>query len=154
MQYENRSCREDYSAATFYLNAVKASGTDDGDKVMAKMKSGKYERIYVLDLGDIIEGIENAASMNQIQGNDLSVMQQVDLAAALVWDCLKMVTKYAPVTYASVASNHCQWRVSKQQVGEVAANLRKLRKPDPYKAKGVRYSGEVIRRKAGKAGKK
>ena len=37
---------------------------------------------------------------------------------------------------------------------EVAANLRKLRKPDPYKAKGVRYSGEVIRRKAGKAGKK
>jgi large subunit ribosomal protein L6 len=39
-------------------------------------------------------------------------------------------------------------------VGEVAANLRKLRKPDPYKAKGVRYSGEIIRRKAGKAGKK
>ena len=44
--------------------------------------------------------------------------------------------------------------IDKQQVGEVAANLRKLRKPDPYKAKGVRYSGEVIRRKAGKAGKK
>jgi len=44
--------------------------------------------------------------------------------------------------------------IDKQQVGEVAANLRKLRKPDPYKAKGVRYSGEIIRRKAGKAGKK
>ncbi len=41
----------------------------------------------------------------------------------------------------------------KQQVGEVAANIRKLRKPDPYKAKGIRYSGEHIRRKAGKAGK-
>ena len=43
--------------------------------------------------------------------------------------------------------------IDKQQVGEVAANIRKLRKPDPYKAKGVRYQGEVIRRKVGKAGK-
>ena len=44
--------------------------------------------------------------------------------------------------------------IDKQQVGEVAANLRKLRKPDPYKGKGVRYAGETIRRKVGKAGKK
>ena len=43
--------------------------------------------------------------------------------------------------------------IDKQLVGEVAANIRKLRKPDPYKAKGVRYEGEVIRRKAGKAGR-
>ena len=43
--------------------------------------------------------------------------------------------------------------IDKQQVGEVAANIRKLRKPDPYKGKGVRYEGEQIRRKAGKAGK-
>jgi large subunit ribosomal protein L6 len=43
--------------------------------------------------------------------------------------------------------------IDKQQVGEVAANIRKIRKPEPYKGKGVRYSGEVVRRKAGKAGK-
>ena len=43
--------------------------------------------------------------------------------------------------------------VDKQKVGEVAANIRKLRKPDPYKGKGVRYQGEVVKRKAGKAGK-
>ena len=43
--------------------------------------------------------------------------------------------------------------IDKQQVGEVAANIRKLRKPDPYKGKGVRYEGEHIRRKVGKAGK-
>jgi large subunit ribosomal protein L6 len=43
--------------------------------------------------------------------------------------------------------------IDKQQVGEVAANIRKLRRPDPYKGKGVRYEGEQIRRKAGKAGK-
>ncbi len=43
--------------------------------------------------------------------------------------------------------------IDKQLVGQVAANIRALRKPDPYKAKGVRYKGEHIRRKAGKAGK-
>jgi large subunit ribosomal protein L6 len=43
--------------------------------------------------------------------------------------------------------------IDKQAVGEVAANIRKLRKPEPYKGKGVRYSGEHIRRKVGKAGK-
>ncbi|GAA4776397.1 50S ribosomal protein L6 [Citricoccus nitrophenolicus] len=43
--------------------------------------------------------------------------------------------------------------IDKQRVGETAANIRKLRRPDPYKGKGVRYAGEVIRRKAGKAGK-
>jgi large subunit ribosomal protein L6 len=43
--------------------------------------------------------------------------------------------------------------IDKQKVGEVAANIRKIRKPEPYKGKGVRYEGEVVRRKAGKAGK-
>ena len=43
--------------------------------------------------------------------------------------------------------------ISKQQVGEVAANIRKIRKPEPYKGKGVRYAGEDVRRKVGKAGK-
>ncbi len=43
--------------------------------------------------------------------------------------------------------------IDKQLVGETAAKIRKLRRPDPYKGKGVRYEGEVIRRKAGKAGK-
>jgi large subunit ribosomal protein L6 len=43
--------------------------------------------------------------------------------------------------------------IDKQRVGEVAANIRKLRKPEPYKGKGIRYAGEHIRRKVGKAGK-
>ena len=43
--------------------------------------------------------------------------------------------------------------IDKQQVGEVAANIRKLRKPEPYKGKGVRYAGENVKRKVGKTGK-
>ncbi|MFE6965797.1 50S ribosomal protein L6 [Agromyces sp. NPDC057679] len=43
--------------------------------------------------------------------------------------------------------------ISKQAVGETAANIRKIKKPEPYKGKGIRYAGEVVRRKAGKSGK-
>lgn len=43
--------------------------------------------------------------------------------------------------------------IDKQQVGEVAATIRRIRKPEPYKGKGIRYAGEAVRRKAGKAGK-
>jgi large subunit ribosomal protein L6 len=44
--------------------------------------------------------------------------------------------------------------IDRQQVGQVAANMRRLRKPDPYKQKGVRYTGEVLKKKAGKTGAK
>lgn len=44
--------------------------------------------------------------------------------------------------------------MDKELVGQVAANIRKIRKPEPYKGKGVRYAGEIVRRKAGKAAKK
>ena len=43
--------------------------------------------------------------------------------------------------------------ISKEQVGQVAADVRKIRPPEPYKGKGIRYQGEYVRRKAGKAGK-
>ena len=43
--------------------------------------------------------------------------------------------------------------IDKQLVGEIAANIRKIRKPEPYKGKGVRYEGEFVRKKAGKAAK-
>ena len=67
------------------------------------------------------------------------------------------ITVKAPEGISFAVENPTRFAVQgidKQLVGEVAANIRKLRKPDPYKGKGVRYQGEVIRRKAGKAGKK
>ena len=62
----------------------------------------------------------------------------------------------APKGITFVVESPIRFRVEgidKQVVGEVAANIRKLRKPDPYKGKGVRYAGEVVRRKVGKTGK-
>ncbi len=87
------------------------------DLIEKKMKAGKYERIYILDMGDIIESVSNSAMYNQLESNDLSPMQQYDTAAALMLELIKRAVKYAPVTYGSVASNHCQNRFKGQQVG-------------------------------------
>lgn len=57
------------------------------------------------------------------------------------------------ITFAVDGSKVTVNGISKQLVGETAANIRKLRKPEPYKGKGVRYVGENVRRKVGKAGK-
>lgn len=86
-------------------------------RIEEKLKTGNYDHIVILDMGDIVEGISNKADMEQVMSNTLSPMQQTDLAASLIWDLLKMCAKYAPITYGSVASNHCQYRVQKQHVG-------------------------------------
>ena len=104
-------------------------------RIEALAKETKPERIYILDMGDIIESVSNKASMNQLEGNDLSPMQQTDLAASLMFDLIKRLIKFAPITYGSVASNHCQNRVNGQQVGRpgkddwgivIAQQLRRL----------------------------
>jgi large subunit ribosomal protein L6 len=58
------------------------------------------------------------------------------------------------ITFAVEGNNRINVQGNdKEQVGQVAANIRFIRKPEPYKGKGIRYQGEVVRRKAGKAGK-
>jgi large subunit ribosomal protein L6 len=60
----------------------------------------------------------------------------------------------AGITFEVSAPNRVRVRgIDKEKVGQVAANIRKIRKPEPYKGKGVRYAGEVVQRKAGKAAK-
>jgi hypothetical protein len=87
-------------------------------KLLAKIKEQKPEKIIFCDVGDTIENFGNAADMNQTFTNDLSIMQQVDLATSLAYETLKMLSKYAPITYLSVGSNHCQFRINKQRVGK------------------------------------
>jgi hypothetical protein len=88
-------------------------------RLIAQVKREKPERIVFCDVGDIIESFSNTADMMQLQSNDLSLMQQVDLATTIVWDFLKTLTLMVPdVTYATIASNHCQNRINKQKVGK------------------------------------
>jgi large subunit ribosomal protein L6 len=77
-----------------------------------------------------------------------------DLEFALGFSHPVVVTAPEGVTFAVEAPTRFTVSgIDKQKVGQVAANLRRLRRPDPYKGKGVRYQGETVRRKAGKAGK-
>jgi hypothetical protein len=87
-------------------------------RLIDKVKQLKPEKIIFCDVGDVIEGFTSKMDMQQNYSNDLSIMQQVDLATSLAWETLKMLSKHAPITYLSVGSNHCQFRVNKQQVGK------------------------------------
>ncbi|MBK6886924.1 MAG: 50S ribosomal protein L6 [Tetrasphaera sp.] len=92
----------------------------------------------------------------EIVGTGYRVMARgANLEFALGYSHPITVEPPAGITFAVEAQTRFSVQgIDKQQVGEVAANIRKLRKPDPYKGKGVRYAGEKIRRKAGKTGKK
>jgi len=103
----------------------------------------------------VIGVTEGYAKTLEIVGTGYRVVQKgSDLEFALGFSHPVLIKAPAGITLAVEAPT--RFTVSgtdKQQVGEVAANIRKLRKPDPYKGKGVRYQGEQIKRKAGKAGK-
>jgi hypothetical protein len=87
------------------------------ERLIALVKKNKPERIIFCDVGDTIENFGNVADLHQLATNDLSLMQQVDLATSMAWETLKMLSKYSAITYLSVGSNHCQFRVNKQKVG-------------------------------------
>lgn len=88
------------------------------DRIEDTVRKGKYEKIVIIDAGDIIESVSNSQDQAQLESNDLSPMQSVDTAAALMYDLIKRMSKHAPVVYGSVASNHCQFRHNKQTVGK------------------------------------
>ena len=87
-------------------------------QILADIRKVKPSQVVLFDVGDLIENFSNAANLQQLRTNDLSIMQQVDLAATILWDLLKAFVQVVPnVVYASVGSNHCGWRVQKQSVG-------------------------------------
>ncbi len=107
-------------------------------------------------IANMVEGVTNGYRKKlEIHGTGYRVVTKgSDLEFALGYS--HSITVVAPEGITFQVENPTRFSVQgidKQQVGEVAANIRKLRKPDPYKGKGVRYEGEHIRRKVGKAGK-
>jgi hypothetical protein len=88
------------------------------ERLVALAKQEKPTRIVFCDVGDLIEGFSNTADMAQLQGNQLSIMGQIDLATTMIWDTLKALAAHCnEIAYLTVGSNHCQWRVNKQKVG-------------------------------------
>lgn len=88
-------------------------------RIIELIKREKPAKVIFADMGDVVEGFNNAASLGQLQSNDLSIMEQVDLATTFAWQTLKAIVKLVPdITYASIGSNHCQWRIGREAVGK------------------------------------
>ena len=97
-------------------------------------------------LANMVEGVSNGFSKKlQLVG--------VGYRAALKGKDLEMQLGYSHPVLVEAPENITFEVPSQTEIGQVAANIRKWRKPEPYKGKGIRYEGEHVRRKAGKAGK-
>jgi large subunit ribosomal protein L6 len=127
--------------------------TRPNDERIAKSLHGLTRTLVSNMVVGVTQGYEKKL---EIVGVGYRVMAKgpTELEFALGFSHPVKVTAPQGITFA-VESNtkFAVLGIDKQQVGEVAANIRKLRKPEPYKGKGVRYAGEHVRRKVGKAGK-
>ncbi len=142
------------------VEPITVERTDDGtlsvtrpdDERDSRARHGLTRTLVANMVIGVTEGYTKAL---EIQGTGYRVVAKgQDLEFALGFSHPVLIN--APDGISFVVETPTKFSVSgidKQKVGEVAAKIRKLRKPDPYKGKGVRYAGEVVRRKAGKAGK-
>ena len=107
-------------------------------------------------VANMVEGVTNGYEKQlEIQGVGYRVQAQgSDLVFSLGYSHQIPVKAPEGITFEVASPTRFSVKgIDKQQVGQVAADIRRLRKPDPYKGKGVRYAGEVVRRKAGKTAK-
>ena len=124
---------------------------DESDKTQAALW-GTFSSILGNMIKGVVEGFKKQLEINgvgykvKMNGNDLELevgySHPVDFK---VKDGIKFAVEKNVITVEGI---------DKQLVGEVAANIRKIRKPEPYKGKGIKYMDEVIRRKAGKTAAK
>lgn len=107
-------------------------------------------------IANMIEGVDKGFSKKlqlvgvgyraALKGSDLEI--QLGFSHPVIVKCPENISFEVPTQTEIVVNG-----ISKEQVGQVAANIRKWRKPEPYKGKGIRYEGEYVRRKLGKAAK-
>jgi large subunit ribosomal protein L6 len=107
-------------------------------------------------VANMVEGVTNGFEKHlEIQGVGYRVQAQgPDLVFSLGYSHQIPVKAPDGISFEVTSPTRFSVKgIDKQQVGQVAAEIRRLRRPDPYKGKGVRYAGEVVRRKAGKTAK-
>ena len=138
---------------------IEVAQTDGVLKVTRPNDEGEIRALHGLSrtlINNMIIGVtEGYRKTLEIQGVGYRVQARgQDLEFSLGFSHPVLVSPPEGITFrVEVPTRFVVEGLDKQQVGEVAANIRKLRKPDPYKGKGVRYQGEQVRRKVGKAGK-
>jgi large subunit ribosomal protein L6 len=133
---------------------------DDGSLVVTRADDAKEQRsmhgLYRTLIANMVTGVSSGFTKTlEIQGVGYRVQKQGNnLALNVGFSHPVEVSPPAGITLDVEGNNRILVSgIDKEQVGQVAANIRKIRPPEPYKGKGIRYQGEVVRRKAGKAGK-
>ena len=107
-------------------------------------------------ISNMVEGVTNGFSKQlEVVGTGYRVQAKgQDLEFALGYSHPVLIEAPEGITFATDGQTKFSIEgIDKQKVGQIAANIRRLRKDDPYKGKGIRYAGEQIRRKVGKTGK-
>lgn len=132
----------------------------EGDKVVVKRKGdeGKKRAIHGLIRALIqnhIIGVSKGwqKTLEMVGVGYRAAMSGVDLTLSVGFSHPVIVKPPAGIQFAVTEGKIVVSGYDRQAVGQAAADIRKIRKPEPYKGKGIRYSGEVIRKKAGKAAK-
>ncbi|MBI2765728.1 MAG: 50S ribosomal protein L6 [Chloroflexi bacterium] len=132
---------------------------EDGQLVVSRPNDeGKVRALHGLSrtlLNNMVTGVTTGFTRTlEVQGVGYRAqLQGSNLQLALGFSHPVIVTPPGGITFALEGPRVHIQGIDKEQVGQVAANIRKLRPPEPYKGKGIRYLGERVRRKAGKAGK-
>ena len=133
---------------------------DDGRLVVTRANDEKEQRsmhgLYRTLLSNMVTGVSAGFTKTlEIQGVGYRVQKQGNnLLLSLGFSHPVEVSPPAGIEFAVEGNNRVLVTgIDKELVGQVSANIRKIRPPEPYKGKGIRYQGEVVRRKAGKAGK-
>ena len=133
---------------------------EDGQVIVSRPDEERESRALhgltrTLIANNIIGVTDGYSKGLEVVGTGYRVAQKGNsLEFALGFSHPVVVDPPAGITFAVEGNNKVTVSgIDKQAVGEAAANIRKIRKPEPYKGKGIRYAGENVRRKAGKAGK-
>lgn len=139
------------SDVTVSLEDGKAIVTRKDDERIAKAQHGLQRALLNNAVEGVTKGFEKKLEVNGVGFRVSGGGQSIEMALGF-----SHPVKYEAPTGVQLTVNKMEITVAgidKQQVGQVAAEIRALKKPEPYKGKGIKYVDEVILRKAGKAGK-
>lgn len=139
------------SDVTVAVEGDKATVTRKDDERIAKAQHGLQRALLQNAVTGVATGFEKKLEVNGVGFRVGMSGQALEMSLGF-----SHPVKYNPPTGVTVTTNKMEITVSgidKQQVGQVAAEIRALKKPEPYKGKGIKYADEQILRKAGKTGK-
>ena len=139
------------SDVTVTLEGTQAIVTRKDDEKIAKAQHGLQRALLFNAVEGVVNGFEKKLEVNgvgfRVNGGGQTIEMQLGFSHPVKYEAP------AGVTLAVDKMNIAVSGIDKQQVGQVAAEIRSLKKPEPYKGKGIKYADEVVLRKAGKAGK-